>query len=157
MTNEQKAMIDSLRSQGHGYKKVSAMTGISLNTVKSYFRRTAVPTELMPGAAMILPAVPAETESEHRCKCCGKKVKQTDGRKEKSSALMPAASPGGTTIWIRCSAKPSIILFAPPVAGNSAPMETPTGSTVLMRATSQTGLEVRDENDAGAVQKRTSL
>lgn len=83
MTNEQKAMIDSLRSQGHGYRKISAMTSISLNTVKSYFRRAAVPTEKMPATAVTIPTVTVETESEHRCKCCGKKVKQTAGRKEK--------------------------------------------------------------------------
>ena len=83
MTNEQKAMIDSLRSQGHGYKKVAALTGISPNTVKSYFRRAATPSEILPTSAEIIPVAAVAPENEHRCKCCGKKVKQNAGRKEK--------------------------------------------------------------------------
>lgn len=39
MTNEQRATIDSLRSQGLGYKKIANMTSISPNTVKSYLRK----------------------------------------------------------------------------------------------------------------------
>ena len=35
MTSEQKRMIDSLRSQGLGYKRIAFETGISENTVKS--------------------------------------------------------------------------------------------------------------------------
>ena len=35
MTSEQKRMIDSLRSQGLGYKRIAFETGISENTVNS--------------------------------------------------------------------------------------------------------------------------
>lgn len=39
MTDKQKSEIQLLRKQGYGYKKISAQTGINVNTVKSYCRK----------------------------------------------------------------------------------------------------------------------
>lgn len=39
MTNTEKTKIRKLREQGFGYKKISAQTGIPLNTVKSFCKR----------------------------------------------------------------------------------------------------------------------
>ena len=39
MTCEEKRQIDKLSSQGYGCTAISNMLGISINTVKSYFRR----------------------------------------------------------------------------------------------------------------------
>lgn len=73
MTNEQRILIDGLRLQGLGYKKISAQLGISENTVKSYLRRIKKDG-----------TIPAEETTEHHlCKCCGKPVEQHPGRKEK--------------------------------------------------------------------------
>ena len=42
MTLEQKKAVESLRSQGLGYRKIALETGVSENTVKSYLRRCPV-------------------------------------------------------------------------------------------------------------------
>lgn len=39
MTKDQKVIVDDLRNQGLGYKRIAAQTGLSENTVKSYLRR----------------------------------------------------------------------------------------------------------------------
>jgi len=39
MTTTQKEQILTLKNKGYGYAKISAMTGISQNTVKSYLQR----------------------------------------------------------------------------------------------------------------------
>lgn len=39
MTNEQREKTQELRNNDMGYKRISALTGISINTVKSYCRR----------------------------------------------------------------------------------------------------------------------
>ena len=77
MTNEQKVMIDNLRSQGLGYKRVAAKVGLSENTVKSYFRRN---TPMSETPAVELRDSIAET---HNCLRCGAPVAQNLGRKEK--------------------------------------------------------------------------
>lgn len=84
MTNEQKTVVESLRSQGLGYKRIAAQTGISANTVKSYLRKNA------PSAAeQDVPAIPPEPMEEPSaaiqsiCRFCGKPVVQNPGRKEK--------------------------------------------------------------------------
>ena len=81
MTNEQKAIVDSLYVQGHGYKKIASQLGISPNTVKSYLRkpRTA-------GAAPLVQektAAQLPTISITACQYCGTEVEQLQGRKEK--------------------------------------------------------------------------
>lgn len=38
MTNEEKSNIRQLQTQGYGYRSIAAMTGLSVNTVKSYER-----------------------------------------------------------------------------------------------------------------------
>ena len=84
MTNEQRAMIDSLRSQGLGYKKIASMIAVSPNTVKSYLRKAepAHPKKPM-SAPLPLPQKPVPKSTEHCCDNCGKAVEQTAGRKRK--------------------------------------------------------------------------
>ena len=45
MTNEEKRQVDILHSQGIGYRKIAAETGISPYTVKSYLSRPASQTD----------------------------------------------------------------------------------------------------------------
>lgn len=77
MTNDQKYMIDFLRSEGLGYKKIAAQIGISENTVKSYIRRSSSEPESKKTEEIIEPA------AQHTCLCCGRPVQQNPGRKEK--------------------------------------------------------------------------
>ena len=63
MTDAQKRSIDDLRQQVFGYMKIGQMLGISDNTVRSYCRRSRLPS----GAVL--------------CPQCGKPVKRTLGRK----------------------------------------------------------------------------
>lgn len=39
MTKGQTAQVITMKQQGHGYKKIAAVTGLPLNTVKSYCSR----------------------------------------------------------------------------------------------------------------------
>ena len=84
MTNEQKTVVESLRSQGLGYKRIAAQTGISANTVKSYLRKyaPAATEQEAPSVVQETVAVPA-MDGESYCRCCGKPVAQNPGRKEK--------------------------------------------------------------------------
>ena len=73
MTNEQRVLIDSLRAQGLGSKKIAAQTELSENTVKSYLRRGTSADR-----------TPKEkTSAPGFCRFCGKPVKQNPGRKAK--------------------------------------------------------------------------
>lgn len=63
MTDEQKRKIDDLRQQGLGYMKIGQMLNISDNTVRSYCRRSRLPSN-----AVICPQ-------------CGRTVKRRPGRK----------------------------------------------------------------------------
>ena len=75
MTNEQKDLINSLRQQGFGYKRIAVQTGISENTVKSYLRRSR-----KTGPSVTEPCF---IEEAHLCRFCGKTVPENPGRKEK--------------------------------------------------------------------------
>ena len=81
MTLEQKNAIESLRSQGLGYRKIALETGVSENTVKSYLRRCPVaPLE----EVKVDVAVEVNEDRETKpCHFCGEPVPQNPGRKEK--------------------------------------------------------------------------
>ena len=68
MTDSEKNTIRKLRDQGHGYKKIAAELGLSLNTVKSFCRRTTIIES---------------NESRTACEQCGITVEQSPGRKHK--------------------------------------------------------------------------
>lgn len=78
LTVEKKRMIDSLRRQGFGYKRIAGKLYLNANTVKSYCRRH--PFE---------PPVTYQTDADgqsiaiRNCQNCGVEVKQTPGRKPK--------------------------------------------------------------------------
>ena len=84
MTNEQKTVVDTLRSQGLGYKRIAVQTGISANTVKSYLRRcTPISTGQTASFIATKPMEKPFTDSDYYCRYCGKPVVQNPGRKEK--------------------------------------------------------------------------
>ena len=70
MTDEERKHIEDLRSQGIGYKKISEMLGLSVNTVKSFCNRKRL-------------GGPTVQQDQHICPCCGKPVEQTAHRKQK--------------------------------------------------------------------------
>ena len=63
MTDEQKRKIDDLRQQGLGYMKIGQMLNISDNTVRSYCRRSHLPSNVI------------------LCPQCSRPVKRRSGRK----------------------------------------------------------------------------
>jgi len=65
MTPKEIAVIRKYRSEGMGYKRISALMGISPNTVKAYFRRHSEQTD------------------RHCCPVCGKVVKQPERTRKK--------------------------------------------------------------------------
>lgn len=72
MNIQQRQAIHRLRGEGLSYAKVSALTGISENTVKSYCRRN----DLGSGATK-------ETTVGSFCRQCGSPLTQTKGSKPK--------------------------------------------------------------------------
>ena len=79
MTNEEKKLIDGLRAEGLGYRKIAVRIGISENTVKSYLRKVETSE-----TKDITPAPTAGDSGEpHSCLYCGKPVAQNPGRKQK--------------------------------------------------------------------------
>ena len=82
MTFEQKNAIESLRSQGFGYKKIALETGISEGTVKSYFHRTKKP-EFPPDRGQKKNDDLVAAVLSKPCHFCGEPVAQTPGRREK--------------------------------------------------------------------------
>jgi len=78
MTADEKAKITHMRLEGVGFVKISTDLGISVNTIKSYCRRKA-----LPGGG--IGYIPAETEKQNttRCKQCGKPLTQNPKRKVK--------------------------------------------------------------------------
>ncbi len=70
MTDEQRYVVASYREHGYGYKKISQLTGVSENTIKSFCRRSEL-------------SVKKDKPDEVSCLCCGKTVPQLPGRKLK--------------------------------------------------------------------------
>lgn len=67
MKQEDIDRIDDLRRESLGYKRIAAITGFSLDTIKSHCKRHPL----------------TEIGSEVRCKLCGVLVEQTPLRKKK--------------------------------------------------------------------------
>lgn len=73
MSEEQKKQIAVYRKNGYGYKQISNLMGLSLNTIKSFCRRN----HLMDADLQ------EESSSVLCCEQCGKPVAQTEKRKRK--------------------------------------------------------------------------
>ena len=72
MTNGEKVQIVQMRKRGLGYTEIARSLGMSVNTVKSYCRRSGVkPLEKM------------TAQSGDVCRQCGSVLKHTPGRKWK--------------------------------------------------------------------------
>lgn len=74
MTGAQMHNVQVMRRQGLSPTQIAENLGMSVNTVKSYCRRNN------------LSATSKDTgnkENKEHCKCCGKRVPQTTGRKQK--------------------------------------------------------------------------
>ena len=72
MTNGEKVQIVQMRKRGLGYTEIARSLGMSVNTVKSYCRRSGVkPLEKM------------TAQSGDVCRQCGSVLKHTPGRKRK--------------------------------------------------------------------------
>ena len=71
MTTEQKNMVVSLRGCGKSYNEISALLGVSVNTISSYCRRVSVDGQSK------------DIKSVGTCKQCGKLVKSKAGHKQR--------------------------------------------------------------------------
>lgn len=80
METKDKIAIYNLRMDGCGYVTISNLTGINVNTVKSYCRRHGLGSGLQKSAKIELDG---DCETEVFCKNCGKRVKQNHKRKKK--------------------------------------------------------------------------
>lgn len=71
MTDNQKQQIKVLRESGESYARISRMTGLPVNSIKTYCRRNN------------LQGANAEKNNEtSACRYCGKAIEQNPGRKE---------------------------------------------------------------------------
>lgn len=73
MTEEQKKQIETYRKNGYGYKQISNLTGLSLNTIKSFCRRNKLMDADLQGSSNQIIC----------CEQCGKPVEQKEHRKRK--------------------------------------------------------------------------
>ncbi len=69
MTAEERGVITDLRQRGLGYKKISALTGIGINTVKAFCRRHSTESEAGAEAALVF------------CRGCGKPIRPAPKQK----------------------------------------------------------------------------
>lgn len=74
MTTDERKMLTTYRQQGFGYKKIAQLTGLSVNTVKTYCKRNALGGEIASRDCRNMDKV---------CKCCGAPLVHTSGRKPK--------------------------------------------------------------------------
>ena len=79
MTEKQKEKVRTLRLEGAGYKAIAAELKLSLNTVKSYCRRTLL---IGYGKTVAINNL-VSVEKGLVCKCCNKKLKHLPGKKRK--------------------------------------------------------------------------
>ena len=77
MTEEQKAGIQKLRTDGYGYTKIAGMLGLSENTVKSFCRRKGLNGIRAKKVAVLI------GQGKHFRRGCRVEVVQNLGRKEK--------------------------------------------------------------------------
>lgn len=70
MTAKEIEKITRLQQDGYGYKRIAAVTGLSVNTVKSYCRRHPL-------------AETKDTEQDGICRFCGKKLVQTPHKRKR--------------------------------------------------------------------------
>lgn len=73
MTDNEKKQIESYRKNGYGYKQISNLTNLSVNTIKSYCKRNK------------LMSADLQSNDNHTlcCEQCGKPVEQNEHRKRK--------------------------------------------------------------------------
>lgn len=70
MTAEEISRIIQLQCEGYGYKKIASLTGLPVNTVKTYCRRHPISKE--------------DTAIENiLCKMCGSKLEQTPHKRKR--------------------------------------------------------------------------
>ena len=74
MNQMQKERISELRSSGMGYKKIAELLGISINTVKSYCKRSNLCVVTQHGSDLY---------QTPYCPTCRSSVSQTPGKKAK--------------------------------------------------------------------------
>ena len=72
MTNGEKVQIVQMRKRGLGYAEIALSLGLSVNTVKSYCRRSGVK-----------PLEKKTAQSGDVCRQCGSTLHRTPGRKRK--------------------------------------------------------------------------
>ena len=72
MTDNQKTAITEYRRNGCGYKKISQLTGVSENTIKTFCKRN--------GLGGIAASAHGAGDG-NACKCCGAPITQVPGRK----------------------------------------------------------------------------
>ena len=68
MTNQEIVLVNKLRDEGYGYKKIATETGLSLNTIKSFLKRNDETNQI---------------KKIGFCENCHKEMKQLDGKKIK--------------------------------------------------------------------------
>lgn len=73
MTENEKKQIESYRKNGYGYKQISNLTSLSVNTIKSYCKRNK------------LMSADLQSNDNHTlcCEQCGKPLEQNEHRKRK--------------------------------------------------------------------------
>ena len=76
MTDKEKKQVETYRKNGYGYKRISNLTNLSVNTIKSYCKRNKLMSSDISNIN--------NTENQvFYCEQCGKTVEQSKHRKHK--------------------------------------------------------------------------
>lgn len=81
MTEKQKSEIIRMRENGVSFSKISEVTGVSRNTIKSFCRRVDTLAQCTEVTEVVKPVQTAKTEDGLNCKQCGKPLQIVPGRK----------------------------------------------------------------------------
>lgn len=90
MTDNEKKQIESYRKNGYGYKQISNLTNLSVNTIKSYCKRNK------------LMSADLQSNDNHTlcCEQCGNRLSKTSTANARDFVQTLAETSGGTIILI---------------------------------------------------------
>lgn len=101
LTEEQKAELERLRSEGYGYKKLAGVYGVTRDCIKNYCKTHKLDNPLMKGNSDCFKGVPyMETVNTHKCGATALKQYRDNNGKNTCTYLMLKCDKCGTE-WRR--------------------------------------------------------
>ncbi len=100
MTDKEKKQVETYRKNGYGYKRISNLTNLSVNTIKSYCKRNKL---MSSDISNIIQKIKFFIVSNAE-----KLLSKANTANTRDSVQIPAETNGGTIILIWYKGKPSM-------------------------------------------------